>query len=132
MGNVKHVHFTNTGTAGQTDCFNQISRHLCLVLLQYPWVIAKNVAASHGSRRQHRLSSSQIDFTPTTSSSQSETVRWNFIRFWFFSTWPGRELGSEERSSEVRIESGCAINLTTETAADSWRKELVLMKVLYK
>ena len=74
MGNVKHVHFTNTGTAGQTDCFNQISRHLCLVLLQYPWVIAKNVAASHGSRRQHRLSSSQIDFTPTTSSSQSETV----------------------------------------------------------
>ena len=31
MGNVKHVHFTNTGTAGQTECFNQISRHRFLV-----------------------------------------------------------------------------------------------------
>jgi hypothetical protein len=36
-GNVKHVlHLTNTGTAGKTECFNQISRHRCLVLLQYP------------------------------------------------------------------------------------------------
>jgi hypothetical protein len=32
-------------------------------------------------------------------------IRWNFIRFWIFSTWPGRELGSEEWSSEVRFKS---------------------------
>jgi len=58
--------------------------------------------------------------------------RGNFIRFWFFSTWPGRELGSEEWSSEVRIESGCAINLTTETAADWYWKKLLLMKLTHK